>query len=309
MLILPLLAFFVGLLAPRSAVAAETVESENHSAYTSFGLAAANGLQVHVIGENGQVTIEVRREGRRGGSVVFYRTQGESTEEGMKAQFGQLGLIDVHFTPTKTLLTVPPPKGCKGEPTTFREGFFAGTIEFTGEREYVHFDKTRVDGKMNVNRKSEWRCSRHGGSRSLRSASRASAVASGRKKRRERQAWLVVASDSCSCALLAYAERDAKRHGWTGFLGVQQEELDGVGISRSTYAEAGSSAFFYNHDAGTATAHPPRPFSGDGTFKRRRHGHNLWRSTIQIPFLGTGRASISSDHYQAVLRRHIPYDE
>jgi len=102
----------------------------------------------------------------------------------MKAQFGQLGLIDVHFTPTKTLLTVPPPKGYKGEPTTYREGFFAGTIEFTGEREYVHFDKVRVDGKMNVNRQSEWRCPRHGGSRSLRSASRASATTMTRAPRR-----------------------------------------------------------------------------------------------------------------------------
>jgi hypothetical protein len=309
MLILPALAVFAGLLAATPAVAAETVESENHSAYTSFRLAAANGLQVHVTGENGLVTIEVRREGRRGGSVVFYRTQGESTEEGMKAQFGQLGLIDVHFTPTKTRLTVPPPKGCKGEPTTYREGFFAGTIEFTGEREYVHFDKARVDGKMNVNRTSEWQCPRYKGSRRLQRASRTSTVPSGRKKRRERQAWLVVASDSCSCALLVYAERDAKGHGRTGFLGLQREDLEGMEISRGTYVEAGSSAFFYNHDAGTATAHPPRPFSGDGAFKRGRHGHNLWRSTIQIPFLGTGRASISGDHYRVVLRRHIPYDE
>lgn len=296
------------LLAATPAVGAETVEPEAHSAYTSFRL-VASGLQIHVTGENGMVEIEVRREGRRGGSIVFYRTQGESTEAGMKAQFGPLGLIDVHFTSTRTLLSVPPPKGCKGEPTTYREGFFSGTIEFTGEREYVRFDKTRVDGKMNVNRESEWKCPRHKGSRrSLRSAPRTSAAASDRK-RRERQAWLIVSSESCSCALLVYAERDAKRHGPTGFVGMQREELEGMEISRNTYTEAGSSAFFYNHAAGTATAHPPRPFSGDGTFKRRRNGHNLWRSTIKIPFLGMGRVSIDGDHYWAVLRRHIPYDE
>jgi hypothetical protein len=297
-----------GLLAATSVAQAETAEPEAHSAYTSFRLVAANGLQVHVTGENGVVQIEVRREGLRGGSVVFYRTQGESTETGVKAQFGQLGLIDVHFTPTRTMLAVPPPKECKGEPTMFREGFFAGTIKFTGEREYVLFDKTQVDGKMNVNRKSEWQCPRRKGLRSLRSASRTSAAASGRR-RRERQAWLIVSSASCNCALFVYAERDAKRRGPTGFLGVQREELDGMEISRNTYSEGGSSAFVYDHAAGTATAHPPRPFSGDGAFKRRRNGHNLWRSTIQIPFLGVGRSSINGDHYWTVLRRHIPYDE
>jgi hypothetical protein len=120
---------------------------------------------------------------------------------------------------------------------------------------------------------------------------------------------LIVASDRCNCALLVYAERDARGHGPTGFLGIQGEDREEMEITRGTYSEVGSSAFVYDHAAGTAVARPPRPFSGDGAFKRRRHGHNLWRSTIQIPFLGAGRPGIGGGHYQAVLRRHIPYDE
>jgi hypothetical protein len=168
---------------------------------------------------------------------------------------------------------VEPPKGCKGEPSTYREGFFAGTIEFAGEREYVWFDEARVDGHMNVNRESEWQCPRYKGLRRLRSASRPSASGSD-KKPREEEAMLAVTSDRCGCALIVYAERDAKGHGRTGFLGLQREELEGMEVSRGTYSEVGPSAFFYDHATGTATAHPPRPFSGDGTFKRRRHGHN-----------------------------------
>lgn len=63
--------------------------------------------------------------------------QGEVTEAGLKVRFGRLGLIDVAFTPTKTLSMTEPSEGCEGEPRTLREGFFTGTIDCTGEREYV----------------------------------------------------------------------------------------------------------------------------------------------------------------------------
>jgi hypothetical protein len=297
------------LLAAESGAAAETVEpveTEAHSAYTSFKLVTDRGLQVHVEGHGGEVRIEVRREGRSGGRFVFYEVAGESTEAGLKAQFGQLGLIDVAFKPTKTRHAVEPPKGCEGEPTTYREGIFTGTIHFAGEREYTRVDATRVEGKMNILRESEWQCPN--GSRRLKRAARPAAT-SPRKRSREKEAFLTVGSARCSCALLVSAVRDRDGRGPTGFLGVQQEDQEGMKVTRGTYSEAGPSAFTFDYATGAARVHPPRPFSGDATFKRRPHGHNLWRSTIQVPFLGVGSVSIGGRNSLAILHRHIPYDE
>jgi hypothetical protein len=221
-LLVPALAI-VALLAAAPVAVAET---EAHSAYISFKLVADHGLQVHVEGHDGRARIEVRREGRRGGSFVFYEAEGGSIEAGLKAQFGQLGLIDVAFKPTKTRHTVEPPKGCEGEPSTYREGVFSGTIHFAGEREYMRVDATRVEGKMNILRESEWQCPK--GSRRLERAARPTAT-SPRKQSREK----------------------------------------GIEIARGTYSEVGPSAFAFNYATGTARVHPPRPFSGDATFKRR----------------------------------------
>jgi len=306
-LFVPVLAI-VGLLVAAPVTSADTAEPEAHSAYTSFKLVADRGLQVHVEGHDGEVRIEIRREGRRGGSSAFYEVKGESTEAGLKAQFGRLGLIDVAFRPTNTWHTVEPPKGCEGEPSTYREGIFSGTIHFVGEREYVRIDAARAEGKMNILRESEWRCSQYKGSRRLRRAARPSAV-NPRKRSREKEAFLTVDSGLCSCALLVFAVRDRNGRGPTGFLGVQQEDQEEVKITRETYSEVGPSAFTFDYGTGTARVHPPRPFSGDATFKRRRNGHNLWRSTIRVSFLGAGPVSIGGRSYLALLHRHIPYDE
>lgn len=307
-LLVPVLAI-VALLAAASGAAAETVEPvepEAHSAYTSFKLVTDRGLQVHVEGHDGRARIGVRREGRRGGSFVFYEVEGDSTEAGLKAQFGQFGLIDVAFMPTKTRHTVEPPKGCEGEPSTYREGVFSGTIHFAGEREYMRVDATRVEGKMNILRESEWQCPN--GSRRLKRAA-GPTVSSPRKQSREKEAFLTVGSARCSCVLLVSAVRDRDGRGPTGFLAVQREDREGIEIARGTYTEVGPSAFAFDYATGIARVHPPRPFSGDATFKRRPQGPNLWRSTIRVPFLGVGSVSIGGRNSLAILHRHIPYDE
>ena len=120
-----------------------------------LSLPADHGLHAHVANYE-RITLEIERKGR----LVTYEVPGEVTETGLKAQFGELGLIDVTFEPTKTR-TDEPPKGCKGRPSTLSEGLFVGTIKFTGEREYVRIETTQAKGRLNVWRESEWRCPRH----------------------------------------------------------------------------------------------------------------------------------------------------
>lgn len=294
------------LLVAAPVAAAPATKSVTHSAAVDiqFVLPANHGLRATVANYE-EITLEIERKGR----LVTYEVPGEVTETGLKAQFGELGLIDVTFEPTKTR-TDEPPKGCKGRPSSLSEGLFVGTIKFTGEREYVRIETTQAKGRLNVWRESEWRCPRHRGAmRPRRAPPRPTLRPRQQPKAEKEPATLAAASRSCSCFFGAVAERDRRGRGPSIFFGAQFEEREGMEISRVTSAEAGASAFVFDHSAGTAKVHPPQPFTGTGTFKRRRHGRDLWRSTIQVPLLGVDPLRLGDPGFRASLIRELPGGE
>ena len=116
-------------------------------------LKASNGLRAQLeTSEDGTVKLELRRQDR----LVIYEVKGEVTEAGLKVRFGRLGLIDVAFAPTRTLSATEPAAGCAGAPRTLREGTFTGTIDFSGERNFVRIAASQVEGSMSVI--SQWQC-------------------------------------------------------------------------------------------------------------------------------------------------------
>lgn len=239
---------------------------------------ASHGLQTQFeTSDEEMATLQLSRKGRR----VGYKVQGEVTETGLKVRFGKLGLIDVTFTPTRTLSSTGPPEGCTGEPRTLREGVFTGTIDFTGERGYVRIEGPQAEGSMSVI--SQWQCPEE----PTPFAAALQSAASGEKEESE-HASLHARSRRCLCGFDAGVHhRDRKgRRGRTIFYGWKFERREGMEIWRLTSAFGAPSAFLFNHEAGTATVRPPRPFSGWATFKRRPDGRDLWRSTIQVPLLG-----------------------
>ena len=240
-----------------------------------LGLKASNGLHAQLeTSDDETVTLELRRKDH----LVRYEVQGAVTEEGLKVRFGRLGLIDVAFTPTRTLSSTEPSEGCTGEPRTLREGTFAGTIDFTGERDYARIKASQVEGSMSVI--SEWQCpeapapfARNARPLPLRSQSE------------EKAASLLALGRRCTCYFAA-GVHFGKRKAQSIFYGLTAERREGMEIVRGTAAHAGASAFVFDHAAGTATLRPPRPFRGQATFRRRSGKRPLWRSTIRIPFLG-----------------------
>lgn len=270
-----------------------------------LSLPADHGLHAHVANYE-EITLEIERKGR----LATYKAPGEVTETGLKAQFGSLGLIDVEFKPTETR-TDEPPKGCQGRPSTLSDGLFVGTIRFTGEHEYVRIETSQAKGSLNVWRESEWRCHRR------RRPARPEVIARPRpalrphrqSKAKNESATLAALSRRCQCFFLAFAEPGRRKRRSTIFAGAQFEEREGMEISRVTSAKAGAAAFAFNHEAGTATVHPPLPFTGHGIFKRRPHGRDLWRSTIQVPLLGADPLRIGDPGFRANLVRELPGGE
>ncbi len=144
---LPVIVAATVLLAVLTEVASGTSPEQGTVVLVKLDLNVSNGLHARLENsEDGTVTLELRKEGQ----IATYKVPGKATEGGLKARFGRLGLINVVFTPTKTLNSTEPGEGCTGAPRTLREGVFVGTIDFTGEREFVRIEGTQVSGSMSV---------------------------------------------------------------------------------------------------------------------------------------------------------------
>lgn len=240
-----------------------------------LGLKTNNGLRAQLeTADDETVTLELRDKDQ----LVSYEVQGKVTKEGLKVRFGRLGLIDVAFTPTRTLSSTEPSEGCTGEPRTLREGTFAGTIDFTGERNYVRIKAAQVEGSMSVI--SQWQCPEE--PTPLARTARPLALSS---RSEEKAASLFAFGSRCRCTFAA-GLHFSKGKARSIFYGFKDESREGMEIVRAIAARAGASAFVFDLMAGTATARPPRPFRGQATLKRGLGDHPLWRSTIRMPFLG-----------------------
>lgn len=259
-------------------------------------LKASNGLHAHLENsEDGTVTLELRKEGQ----IATYKVPGEATEGGLKARFGRLGLIDVAFTPTKMLNSTEPGRGCTGPPRTLREGVFIGTIDFTGEREFVRIEGSQAIGSMSVI--SEWECPEAEAMDPFARVSRLSEATSRDEKGKGESATLAAVRRGFSSYFVAGV---AHRHsgGKSIFLGAKIEIREGMDIWRATEVRGPASAFDFNHAAGTAALRPPAPFSGHASFAARPRSRGLWRSTIQVPLLGANPISTGGPGFRVTLR-------
>jgi len=240
-----------------------------------LGLKTNNGLRAQLeTADDETVTLQLRNKDQ----LVRYEVQGEVTKEGLKVRFGRLGLIDVAFTPSRTLSSTEPSEGCTGEPRTLREGTFAGTIDFTGERNYVRIKTAQVEGSMSVI--SQWQCPEV--PTPLARTARPLALSS---RSEEKAASLIAFGSRCTCMFAAglhFNEGKAR----SIFYGFKGENREGMEIVRGIVARAGASAFAVDLMAGTATVRPPRPFRGQATLRHGLGDRPLWRSTIRMPFLG-----------------------
>jgi hypothetical protein len=304
--LIPILAI-AALLTAAPVAASPAANQEDHPAAIEFALDANNGLRAELETSGEGIYFKISRRGR----FASYEVQGEATEAGLKARFGKLGSIDVTFKPTKTR-TEEPPKGCTGRPSTDSEGLFVGTIDFTGEFEYVRVEATQAEGTMWVNREYEWKCSRHEGKGPppVHVTRRPSSLGLRRGSAPDKEpATLGALSKRCGCFFAAYATPNRRGRGQTTFVGAKFEKVEGMEIARGTVVNGDPSTFVFDHEAGTAQVHPPHPFSGSGIFKRHPHGRDLWRSTIQVPLLGADPLTVGDPGYRARLVRALPGGE
>jgi hypothetical protein len=298
----PAIAVAIALLAVPAGVASGAGPERGTVVRVELELKASNGLHAHIENsEDGVVTLELRRKGQ----IVNYEVPGKVTEAGLTVRFGRLGLIDVTFTPTKTLNSTEPGEGCTGAPRTLREGVFAGTIDFTGEREFVRIEAPQATGSMSVI--SQWECPEAEAMDPFARVARLLAATSRDEKGERESATLSAGSRGCSCYFAAGVHH-RRSGGKSIFLGVKLEKREGMEIERGTQVSGPVSAFQFDHVVGTATLRPPSPFRGHARFAARSQGRGLWRSTIRVPLLGADPIDTGGPGFAAILRPEYQFD-
>jgi hypothetical protein len=247
-------------------------------------LPASNGLHAHLeTSEDEDVTLMIWRKEHGVAEEVVYEVPGEVNEAGLRVSFGRLGSIDVAFTPTTTLDATEVSPGCTGAPRTLREGVFAGTIAFAGERGYVRIAAPQVEGSMSVF--PHWQCPEEDSLNPFESIPGVPEL-SARPAGRKRESASLVALNRDFSRFFGAGVHHRHSGGRSIFYGGQSERRERMEIVRTTAALGPASAFDYDHEAGTASLDPPPPLKGHAAYRAQDREHVLWRSTIRVPLLG-----------------------
>jgi hypothetical protein len=119
----------------------------SYSCAEEFTLRGTGGYKISVSAdpEFGEVELSAANPG----ADAQYTVKGKVTANSIRASFGKLGRIAVHFVPSGRERTVKVPAKCLKErpPTvTARLGRFVGTVEFRGEGGYTKVDARSAEG-------------------------------------------------------------------------------------------------------------------------------------------------------------------
>lgn len=260
-LLLAALAGVCGLLVP--AAAALDPEPVSHV----FRLEDSNGysLYVHAFSEESDGRGEVVIAARRKNAGAAYRAIGTVTGDGVRADFGAIGTIDVVLNRSGRLKKFRR-KCWRAE--LYEPGTYEGTIRFDGEGGYARARQTQAPlvplplGPACGSGSSESRGDGLPGAR-LRGIS----YAHGRK--------------------LEFQLNKNHPRGRTKFEVALRERRDGIEIARNVAGFAPSSAFDYDPDLRTARLSPPPPFSGMASLSRSRHSVSpIWTGNLEVDLPG-----------------------
>jgi hypothetical protein len=284
---------FVGLLVALPALApgaGREVERDLAFALEVEGFA----VLVSVSNNDGEVSAAIRI--KRGPQVAYYSAPAKVTADRVTARFGSLGELDYRFAPK--------PNGrveCTGSERA--EAVFDGTFAFTGENGYVHFEASHIEGALQI----------YPEPRSCTQKRLAGRVVPYHPHYSDEGATMEAVAGSRAEGKIreVSAYDDGGRGSHKIFLfAILAEEREGMTVGRGVQLAAGSGAFRWNLERGTATLRPPAPFTGSATFTRRGHnGHGTWKGSLGMPILGGEPVKLAGGEFRAFIHKGVPQDE
>lgn len=262
------------LLAPGTAVAAGDDEAE----VAAFQLKASNGYRMAVLGvhasgrAHGAVLILV---GSKRGSVT-YTSSAEVGDNGIRADLGDLGQINLEFVPLEGRETHSCGPG--DEVSRIGRGEYRGIFEFHGEEGYTEARATALPTDFGLF--LDLVCGALVGYGDASGpglpGARLNAV-SGRTRER-----------------LRFEIKKNRPSAPSAFQVSVRERIGGVHVRRTIEGMLGAGAFRYDRRLRTATVAPPAPFDGSASFRRDAPRRNRWTGDLTVDFPGRSGAPLTA---------------
>jgi hypothetical protein len=233
------------------------------------------GFSVHVFVSNNDGDVDATIIVSRGPRVAYYTAPAKVTAERVTARFGSLGELDYRFAPKQN-----------------------GRIDCNGveEGEAVFEGSFRIYPEpKNCTQKRLARVVRYHPSYSDEGAT-LQATAGSPAKGRMRE-------------VNVFDEGQRGSHK-VGVFATLAERREGLAVARGVQLAAGSKAFRWNLEKGTATLRPPAPFTGSATFTRHGHnGHGIWRGSLSMPIFGGEPVELAGGEFRSFIHKGVPQDE
>ena len=236
----------------------------------------------------------------RGGAVANYRVKGRASSDGVHADFGRLGRIDLKIDLNgNEPLPFPLPRRCKGKRPAFLSGTYHGTIRFAGEGELAGF--TSHHGAVGIEREFELTCKRHPRHRHPHH----------KKEMDERLELDLLSANSrgegrrVELAVFNLVPRSKPSLSFGIVIAGTSEHLGRVRVSRSFFEIAEHALTLSKPGATpeTALVKPPRPFRGSATYTASPDSRPTWTGDLRVPLPGAGSVPLTGPGFRAQFCR------
>jgi len=292
--------------APASSQASGIVEfggqvcagSDPDGCVSEFTLPASDGYKITVSGQDNGTGFNVALAIRGHNATTFYFARGHVTRTRIRASFGSLGLMDLHFRESDGVRRVKVPKRCLQRlpaVVTARQGTFVGTIRFVGENDYTHVAAQRIRGGVGdplaIDQRLE--CERGPRGSARRHAHGVHLEAEGAV---QFQAWA-----GLGWAFKPTTGPAVTEPGSATFTVAAIERRKGLLIYRTVVAPAPATDFLFEDTLDSATVTPPAPFTGRADFQRAADGSTTWSGDLSVQLPGLGPVSLVAPTFRSQL--------
>jgi hypothetical protein len=236
-------------------------------------------------GEHARTSVEIGdSEG-----IVKYTVPGNLAGEGIHANFGRYGRVDLRWVPNGGVRAVP--STCEGFRTRyfFSTGSYVGSVRFRGGSGFTKITARRVAWRRSWYPK-DYGC-----------PLRISEGQPGPGTILEVEGWV---KRTRPIRIDAIQEQAGAR---VEYQAGQFEQAGRMAIARYAFAFAGSKTLSVSPDFSTGEISPPAPFSGTGRFERIERARGTWRGDLSVEFLDHTNTRLAGGSFEATL--HSGYHE
>jgi hypothetical protein len=273
-----------------------------------FQVKASNGFEADVDAGAGRVHLTLIRTLKHKREFVRYVAEAEVSTQGIKAEFGSLGSIDVAFHPAGVAEGLAPPAGCDGYYVKGRSGTFTGAIHFRGEEGYARINAERAKGKVGAS--SRWDC--HRSEETVRRQDQPLRRLSAQVRDEEAQAreyGHLTAYLPGQRFFRAVGGPDANgRFGPAFFVAATFERGEPVEITREVAVEDFREDFRFDEDLGSAAVRPGPPFVGSARFTRGAGDATHWAGSLKVSLPGLRNVFLVGPGFKSQLSHDLPGD-